>query len=88
MRTMRDLRTDGLKGFHVDSDMMGPSDMYGDLTLEDVEEFEGLQPDDEREINPYGNFQRGEVRSFDRDFEWELDSIPEVEEEEYIREAE
>ncbi len=55
--------------------MYGPSDQYGDMTLEDVDEFEGLQPDDEREINPYGRFQRDEVRQFDRDFEYELDMM-------------
>lgn len=52
--------------------MYGPSDRYGDMDLEDVEEFEGLQPDDEKEIDPLGNFQRDEVRSFDEDFEYEL----------------
>ena len=52
--------------------MYGPSDMYGDLSLEDVDEFEGLEPANAREIHPGGRFLRDEVRSFDRDFEDEL----------------
>jgi hypothetical protein len=55
--------------------MIGPSDMYGDLESEDVDEFEGLQPDDEHEIDPYGKFWRGEVHTFEEDFEEELDRI-------------
>lgn len=47
--------------------------MYGDLSLEDVDEFEGLEPEDGREIKPEGRFQRDEVRSFERDFEYDLD---------------
>lgn len=54
--------------------MYTPNDMYGDLSQEDVEEFEGLQPDDEREISPRGLFQRDEFRSFERDFSYDLDS--------------
>lgn len=55
--------------------MIGPSDMYGDLSAEDVEdEFEGLEPDDEREIAPDGRFQRVEFRSFEQDFSYDLDS--------------
>lgn len=53
--------------------MYGPSDMYGDMDIEDVDEFEGLEPDDGREVNPEGRFQRGEVRSFERDFEYEME---------------
>ncbi len=53
--------------------MYGPSDMYGDMDLEDVDEFEGLEPDNAREIDPLGRFQRGEVRLFDRDFEDAMD---------------
>lgn len=52
--------------------MYGPSDMYGDLTLEDVEDFEGLEPEDGREVAPEGRFQRNEVRNFEKDFEYEL----------------
>jgi hypothetical protein len=47
--------------------------MYGDMSLEDVEEFEGLEPENGREINPEGRFQRDEIRNFDKDFEYELD---------------
>lgn len=64
--------------------MYGPSDMYGDLDLEDVDEFEGLQPEDGREIRPDGRFQRDEFRTFDEDFENDLDEYEEEEElEEY-----
>lgn len=52
--------------------MYGPSDMYGDLSLEDVDDFEGLQPEDGQEIRPEGRFQRNEVRSFEQDFEYDL----------------
>lgn len=53
---------------------MGPgSDMYGSLDAEDSDEFEGLEPDNERELAIGGHFQRDEVRSFDRDFEYDLD---------------
>jgi hypothetical protein len=47
--------------------------MYGDLSMEDVDEFEGLEPNNAREIVPGGRFQRDEVRSFDRDFEEEME---------------
>jgi len=63
--------------------MYGPSDMYGDLDLEDVDEFEGLQPEDGREIAPDGRFQRDEYRTFDEDFENDLDDYEEEELEEY-----
>lgn len=53
--------------------LIGPSDMYGDLDLEDVDEFEGLEGNDEREIDPGGRFQRDEFRSFELDFEYELE---------------
>lgn len=53
--------------------MYGPSDMYGDLSLEDVDEFEGLSSDDGREVNPGDRFQRNEFRSFDQDFEHEME---------------
>lgn len=54
--------------------MMGPSDQYGDMSLEDVEEFEGLLPDDEKEIRIGGRFDRGEVRQFEPDFEYEFNA--------------
>lgn len=60
--------------------LIGPSDMYGDLSLEDVDEFEGLEPEDGREVNPGDRFQRGEVRNFDEDFEHEMED---AEEEDY-----
>jgi hypothetical protein len=47
--------------------------MYGDLSLEDVEDFEGLEPEDGNEIRPMGRFQRGEVRNFEQDFGYDLD---------------
>lgn len=53
--------------------LFGPSDMYGDMSLEDVEEFEGLQPDDGREVDPSSRFQRNEIRNFDQDFEYDMD---------------
>jgi hypothetical protein len=56
--------------------MYGPSDMYGDLSLEDVDEFEGLEPEDGREVRPEGRFDRGfreEVHNFDEDFEEIMD---------------
>lgn len=53
--------------------MYGPSDQYGDLNLEDVDEFEGLQPDDDKELNFLSRFQPNEVRSFDDDFGYVLD---------------
>lgn len=53
--------------------MNGPSDFYGDMSLEDVDEFEGLQPDDERPINPGGRFDKAEFRNFEQDFDWELE---------------
>lgn len=52
--------------------LIGPSDMYGDMDIEDVDEFEGLEPDDDREIAPLSRFERDEFRSFDDDFEEEL----------------
>lgn len=70
--------------------MYGPSDMYGDLSLEDVEEFEGLEPEDGREIAPEGRFQRDEVRNFEKDFEYELEQAQEEEfwcEDEVVRSA-
>lgn len=57
--------------------LMGPSDMYGDLSIEDVDGFEGLQVNTEKEINPEGLFQRAEFRSFDQDFERDMDHEPE-----------
>lgn len=62
--------------------LMGPSDMYGDMALEDVDEFEGLEPDDAREISPEGRFQRDEVRSFEQDFEFEMEQA--LEERDYV----
>lgn len=56
--------------------MYGPSDMYGDLSLEDVEDFEGLEPENGREVAPEGRFQRDELRNFEKDFEYELDQTP------------
>lgn len=52
--------------------MFGPSDIYGDMSLEDTDEFEGLQPNNKSEIDPMGLFEHAEVRSFDRDFDEEL----------------
>ena len=57
--------------------MVTLSDRYGDLDLEDLvdDEFDGLEPDNEREIDFGGAiFQPGEVRSFEQDFGYELDS--------------
>jgi hypothetical protein len=51
--------------------------MYGDMSLEDVDEFEGLEPEDGREVEPEGRFQRDEVRNFEKDFEYELDEAEE-----------
>jgi len=55
--------------------------MYGDMSLEDVDDFEGLGPDrldphtgDIMEIAPDGLFEHAECRSFDRDFEEELNN--------------
>lgn len=67
--------------------MNGPSDFYGDMSLEDVEEFEGLQPDDERPIAPYSRFQPGEIRSFERDFEWDLEEAIHEQEEGFDEEV-
>ena len=53
--------------------MMAVSDRYGDLDLEDVEEFEGLEPETEAEIDFDKTFQRAEVRSFEADFGYLLD---------------
>jgi hypothetical protein len=52
--------------------MFPGSDQYGDMNLEDVDEFEGLEPDYARPINPLGKFERSEFRTFERDFEEEL----------------
>ena len=57
------------------------SDRYGDLNLEDLddnreedgESFFSLEPDDDREIDFDKTFQRGEVRSFEKDFGYQLD---------------
>jgi hypothetical protein len=54
--------------------MVTLSDRYGDLNLEDIDEFEGLEPDDEKAIDFDKTFQRGEVRSFESDFGHQLDS--------------
>jgi hypothetical protein len=54
--------------------MITLSDRYGDINLEDIEEFEGLEADDEREIDFEKTFQRGEARSFEEDFGYQLDS--------------
>ena len=63
--------------------MITLSDRYGDLTLEDVEEFEGLEPDNEKEIDFESTFTRGETRSFDKDFGDQLDqTLAELEAEE------
>jgi hypothetical protein len=58
------------------------ADRYGDLDIEDLdddnkmedgESFFELEPDNCREVD-FGNlFEKGEVRSFDRDFEREFD---------------
>lgn len=53
--------------------MITLSDRYGDLMLEDVEEFETLAPDDEKPIDFDGTFQRGETRSFEADFGHQLE---------------
>lgn len=58
------------------------SDRYGDLDIEELDEnriedgdgYFGLEPDDEREIDFEKTFQRGEVRSFESDFGYQLDS--------------
>lgn len=58
--------------------MVTLSDRYGDLDLEDLvdDEYEGLEPDCEKEINFGGAiFQKGEVRSFEQDFGNELDEV-------------
>lgn len=57
--------------------MYGPSDMYGDMTLEDVEEFEGLEAEDERqEIDPLGHFERDQFHPLDEHEEWTPDDWP------------
>lgn len=55
--------------------MMTSTDQYGDMNLEDVDEFEGLEPDSELEFDPLGRFQKGEVRNFEEDFGFKLDQI-------------
>lgn len=46
--------------------------MYGDLSLEDVDEFENLESSDHfREVNPFGLFERNEFRRLDEGFELE-----------------
>jgi len=74
--------------------MHGPSDMFGDLDQEDVDEFQELQPDDGLPFDPLGKFTRYEVSSFDKDFARELDRdedydiIEEAVEPDYDREVE
>lgn len=54
--------------------MYPTSDRFGDLDLEEVLDFEGLEPNDEREIdfNPRPGY--SEVRSFEEDFDDELEA--------------
>lgn len=52
--------------------MYGPSDMYGDMSIEDVEEFEGLESDDGQSVSPNRKFERNEFRKFDEDFAKEM----------------
>jgi hypothetical protein len=77
--------------------MHGPSDRYGDLSLEDLEGLEDLPPDDGEEISPNSLFLRDEFRTFEQDFIRELDQEEEesnfdieeeFEEPEYLREEE
>lgn len=56
--------------------LIGPSDRYGDLDIEDLDEFQELEPEDyahDGGFDPMAGFQRDEVRSFERDFERELE---------------
>lgn len=62
--------------------MHTPSDRYGDMDLDDLDEnrtedgepYFSLEPDDDKEIDFDKTFQRGEVRSFETDFGYQLDS--------------
>ena len=47
--------------------------MFGDLDIEDSDEFQDLQPDDGQPFDPLRKFTRYEVTSFDKDFVRELD---------------
>lgn len=58
--------------------MFTNSDRYGDMDLEDVTEFEGLAPEDGKELNFLGRFDRQEVHTFEQDFESELGSLLDV----------
>jgi len=61
--------------------MITLSDRYGDLDADDLDEnrvedgdtYFSLEPDDDKEINFDRTFQRGETRSFEADFGYQLD---------------
>lgn len=53
--------------------LIGSNDRYGDMDIEDVDEFQELEMEDHpRAIDPMAHFEPGEVNNFDRDFDQEL----------------
>lgn len=55
--------------------LIGPSDRYGVLDVEDVDDFQELEPEEyvnDKGFDPMAQFERNEFRNFERDFEEEL----------------